>query len=778
MDEICTKNLCTGCLSCLLKCKHKAIDIESEHGFIYPKINSAKCNDCGLCKKVCPSLNIKNLFNIPQKCYFAVGANSVREGSSSGGVAYELALALFRKQALIVGCVMSGFDAVHIIAQNEDDLKLMQGSKYIQSKAYHLFASIKDYLTQGKKVLFVGTPCQVAGLKRYLTLNYENLITVDLICHGVVSSALLDKIVHEEVKEIESKHHISLKNISNIKFRDKRIRNFNFSFNAQEPLGKEQNFQIDANNSLFYKVFNVNLALRRSCGNCQYATGSKRVGDLTLGDFRGNKGFSSKMDGKGASIVFINSHKGQQVFDLIKDKFIKLEEVNLEEAKFSQANLKSSSKLHPASKEFIHKVFEQNMSVTQTLNSDLVSKNVAILNFHFEGKNFGAVLTAVALNKVINDLGYNAVNIDYHPFFGREFEVNPKFEQFKTDNLPLTEKYTYLDDLTKLNEVFKSFVVGSDQVLNHSFIKEDKAIYYLNFINCDKNAICYAGSFGAAKDSYLSKIDQDYKDYYSYALQQFDALSLREFKTGSEICNALGVENVCGVLDPVFLVSPIYWQTLAHHEISNEIAKSEGVVYEVNDKTPIKNQLAQKLSGLFFISAEISPYEFLAKFSTCKFVLTDSFHGTCFALIFNKPFVVINSSQTSLVRIKELFAQLDSSLESKIIDHDNYDAQSIKKLLNEPYQWDLINSQIQKLKLSSLNFLQNALGSKLSEQRILEKRANKEHQKKISSKWLKHNILKYRTKRFFSKILNHQKVKKYDQRIRIAKLQLKYFDNR
>ncbi len=778
MDEICTKNLCVGCLTCLLRCKQKAITIENVHGFSYPKISPEKCNDCGLCKKVCPSLNTKHLFNEPQKCYFAVGSNSVREESSSGGAAYELALALFRKQALVVGCVMSGFDAVHIIAQNEDDLTRMQGSKYIQSKVYHLYATIKDYLKQGKKVLFVGTPCQVAGLKRYLTLNYENLITIDLICHGVMSATLLDKIVHEEVRKIENKNHISLNKISNIKFRDKRIRNFNFSFNSQDSLGKEQNFQIDANNSLFYKVFYNNLALRSSCGNCQYSTGSRRVGDLTLGDFRGIKGFSSKMDGKGASIVFINSVKGQQAFDLIKDKFTKLEEANLEEAKFSQPNLKSSSKLHPVSKEFIHKVFEQNMSVTQALDSDLVSKNVAILNFHFEGKNFGALLTAVALNKAINDLGYHAVNIDYHPFFGREFELNPKFEQFKSDNLPLTEKYTYLDDLTKLNALFKSFVVGSDQVLNHSFIKEDKAIYCLNFINCDKNAICYAGSFGSAKDSYLAKVNQDYKDYYSYALQQFDAFSLREFKTGSEICKALGLENVCGVLDPVFLVSPIYWQTLAHHESSNITVKAEGVVYEVNDKTPIKNQLEQKLSELFFISAEISPYGFLARFSSCKFVLTDSFHGTCFALIFNKPFVVINSSQTSLVRIKELFALLDPSLESKIIDHDNYDAQSIKKLLNAPYQWDLINSQLQKLKLTSLNFLQKAISSKLSEQRILEKRFNKEHQKKISSKWLKHNILKYRTKRFFSKILNHQKVKKYDQRIRIAKLQLKYFDNR
>ena len=194
MKTICPEELCTGCLACLNSCTHNAIEITTDIcGFRYPSINQDICVDCGLCQLSCPVIHpIEKKF--PQSCY-AVTVNTEKELATcaSGGAATALSRYVLQQGGIVYGCSNVEMRHVkHIRITKEEDLPLLKGSKYVQSDIGLNYRLVKKDLRQGLKVFFVGTPCQVAGLKSYLRKDYPNLITVDLVCHGVPSQQLLN----------------------------------------------------------------------------------------------------------------------------------------------------------------------------------------------------------------------------------------------------------------------------------------------------------------------------------------------------------------------------------------------------------------------------------------------------------------------------------------------------------------------------------------------------------------------------------------------------------
>lgn len=220
MKNICNINECTGCMACVNACAHHAIRIIADkEGFDRPVIDETLCVDCGLCAKTCP-VNHHPLANEPKEIYSGWSSDeAVRINSSSGGAFTEIARPVLEDGGVVFGCALNDkLQAEHIYVETLEDLEnKLRGSKYVQSRIGNTYAQAKNFLRQGRKVLFSGTPCQIAGLKNYLRRDYDNLITVDLICHGVPSPMLF-----EDYKKFIQKHE-NMK-LTKVSFRCKKLR--------------------------------------------------------------------------------------------------------------------------------------------------------------------------------------------------------------------------------------------------------------------------------------------------------------------------------------------------------------------------------------------------------------------------------------------------------------------------------------------------------------------------------------------------------------------------
>lgn len=301
-NKIITHN-CTSCMACFNSCPVDAIKIEKDkYGEFRPYIDSDKCIKCGKCKKVCPSNNPPK-FNEIKKCYAAISKNKKEMlESASGGIAYEISKDIILNDGIVYGVIIDKkLTTKHVRVDNILDLKDTKGSKYAQSYIGNTFTRVKKDLKDNKRVLFVGSPCQVAGLKNFLNKDYDNLITVDLVCHGNVPNGY--------IKEYCQKIN---KNINKVTFREKR--------KYCLKLYNNKLFKKIKNDKYLY-TFLKDISLKESCHHCIYAT-NKRMGDITLGDF-----WALKEDIP-YSIVMVNSSKGEQVISNLNAIELKEKDIN------------------------------------------------------------------------------------------------------------------------------------------------------------------------------------------------------------------------------------------------------------------------------------------------------------------------------------------------------------------------------------------------------------------------------------------------------------------
>ncbi len=334
---ICDKKMCTGCTACYNVCPVNAIDMEpSEEGFLYPRINSEKCINCNLCKKICPALkNNKSALN--NEVYVAINKSNEQVLKSSSGGIFTILMENFIKNGnYVCGCIFDeNLKAVHILTNDLKVASKMKKSKYVQSDLGNVYRQIKEILhSNKKKVLFVGTPCQVDGLKSYVSKDYENLYTVDIICHGVPSP----KIFEEHKKYIENKYG----KIYNIDFRTKSKNDINsqvLSYTLENKVIKIKNYELDP----YYYAFYNALDFRECCYKCKYAN-CNRVGDITLGDFWGVEKYHENFtQNNGCSAIIVNNLKGKELFDnIIKDK------VNYEKTDINKVKVKNNNLNQPA----------------------------------------------------------------------------------------------------------------------------------------------------------------------------------------------------------------------------------------------------------------------------------------------------------------------------------------------------------------------------------------------------------------------------------------------
>lgn len=312
------KRQCYGCTACCNICPKNAITmVKDGEGFYYPKIDEKKCIECGLCRLVCP-INIK-IENNEIKKVFAVKHKdkNIRLNSSSGGLLTLISDYVLLKDGIIYGASFdSDFCVNHCSADDEEKRNLMRGSKYVQSYLGNIFVKIKLNLDSSKVVLFIGTPCQVAGLKGYLKKDYKNLILCDLVCHGVSSP-----LVFQEYISLVKKRY---GDINTFMFRDKEVgwRGSNISVITKSNRKYSNTNLLNIIKQIYYGHY----ATRPSCHNCEF-TNINRISDITIGDFWGIEDCSPSFEDKlGVSLLLLNSNKGESCWNLIKDKTEYLEE--------------------------------------------------------------------------------------------------------------------------------------------------------------------------------------------------------------------------------------------------------------------------------------------------------------------------------------------------------------------------------------------------------------------------------------------------------------------
>lgn len=307
------KENCCGCGACVNICPVHAIRMkEDENGFIYPKIEESLCVRCGSCKRVCAFQNTEETNNVLESYAAVARDREIRMGSASGGIFGALARMYVESGGLVYGaCFNKDWSVSHIGVECLEDISRLQGSKYTQSNTGFTFQSVKKALSAGREVLCSGTPCQIAGLNGFLGRKYDNLLTVDLVCHGVPNNRMF-----QEYLEVLGKYYGG--KVTEFSFRDKTV---GWGKNGKACISSSrQNERINiwqsASSYLYY--FSNGWISRDSCYQCPYAC-SRRPGDLTVGDYWGIEkqhpdyiGRKGWKESEGISLILVNTEQGKK----------------------------------------------------------------------------------------------------------------------------------------------------------------------------------------------------------------------------------------------------------------------------------------------------------------------------------------------------------------------------------------------------------------------------------------------------------------------------------
>ena len=306
--------LCTGCRSCELSCPKNAIAMqENAEGFLYPAVNAA-CVQCGICLSRCPVLAPPHGDGIPAQRYAVIYREErTLSASSSGGLFGGIARHVLGTGGVVFGSAYDDDLNVGVVKiESVDDLHRIQGSKYVASDTGTSFSLAKEALDMGKTVLYGGSPCQVAGLRSFLGRPYDNLFTMDLICHGVPSGKLWRKYLCW----LGKKHHGKIVYYG---FRDKDVAGWSCGGKVKVKVKvKVMRAACDP----YYSAFLRCETYRESCYRCPFARRENRVGDITMGDFWGTDfDYPEIPKEQGVSFCSVNTAQGRRLFDLAKDEF-------------------------------------------------------------------------------------------------------------------------------------------------------------------------------------------------------------------------------------------------------------------------------------------------------------------------------------------------------------------------------------------------------------------------------------------------------------------------
>lgn len=738
-QKLCKQLNCTGCGCCNNACSAGAVKMDyDEDGYLKPTVDASKCRNCGKCVEYCPALHgsyNEDKYDSPL-CYAVQAEDDVRESSSSGGVFSVLSNYFIEAHGHVFGAVWeSGFFLKICQADSKEDIKPMRYSKYSQANTNLTFRDVKRLLDNGESVIYFGCPCQIAGLRNYLMkqdstlLLNENLIMVDLVCFCAPANTYIRKYLED---------NFGIENVESVTFRDKNSGWSPYGYKVELKTGEVlyPEFADDKYQQAFHKV----LARNDVCENCQYYD-IPRQGDITIGDFWGIENYDlSWCDEKGTSIVLINDSKALKFFDEVKQFFKRVEEVPIT---YSSNRIIDGARPGHPNREYFKKLIKEtsfNEAVTNALDGKHDIGLVCMMNL-----NTGNNLTNYALYRVLTDMGYRVLVISD---IKANYPSNDKDERFlrflrnpynKYDIAPICASKI---ELNRFNDKCDAFVVGSDQLFRAEFVEEMDDFSLLDWVSGANYKMSYSTSFGC--ESYEGSIREKCK--MEYLLKRFQRLSVRENSSVRLLRDVFGCDGEC-VLDPVFLCDKKHYldmEPIGRMRLPKEKYVGAYILDKSEAKNKVINSLAQTLTdGSHLIIndfydeenmlKEPSIEEWLAMVSNSEFFVTDSFHGLCFALIFEKQFVVVfdKKSWRGFERIRDILERL--SLEDRIIPEDD-DCNAIDIIKKNSINYSEVNRKLDEEKNKSFKWLRDALeesrdyaGVYDSQDLVIERRIDDDH---------------------------------------------------
>lgn len=701
---------CCGCGACFNKCPVGAISMkENNEGFLVPIVDEDKCTNCGLCLKTCPSINIKYKNDKKPECYAAMADDEIRKKSSSGGMFTLLANYILEKGGYVCGAAYKeDWNVHHIIVDNKDDLDKLRGSKYIQSDTEKCYTEIKTLLDNDKYVLFSGCPCQVAGLYTYLGKEYNKLITVELLCHGAPNYKILKKYLDEIHYD---------KKIQKIEFRNKILNWRSDNITIYHDNGIEI---CNVKNDPYEKGFHRGLFNRKSCAPCKYSK-LPRIADFTIADFWGIEKIDKTLfDPKGVSLLVLNNSKTKNILKEIK--FKKLVNIPLEKVK-TTCNVTLYRPLEELKQR--EKFFNNFNKLSFKKNVEMCIDNqydICLISMFF-GLNYGTIFVSYAVHKLLENLGHSILTLQKPNNIWKGHAIyNTISHNFAQKHYNLSRIYDNNEDLINLNDHCNTFIVGSDQVFNPGL---KFSIAFLEFVNNTKNKIAFGSSFGI--DDFIEP--ENIKIKKQYCLNRFNHIALRE--KSNKLCNELYKIDAVEIIDPTLILPLEEYRELCK-DIKLNINKPYLLTYilDINeDKAKAIKYIAQNL-GLEIINIQnvnytqriqtsleyfkdYTPEEFLYLYNNASFVLTDSYHGSCFAIKFNKPFISIINNRRGALRYK-MFDKLH--MKHRFVDSVNQIYEN-KDLLNY-VDFTYSNEFIKKESKIAINWLKSALENNNSSEKF------------------------------------------------------------
>ena len=696
---------------------------EDKDGFLFPAIDEQLCSNCGACLRVCPAVNPAYENRDNPECFAVMASAEVRMLSSSGGVFTLLADWTIENGGTVCGSAFTQnyHDVEHICVSDKEGLKQLRGSKYVQSRIGSVFADIRRILNEGNAVLFTGCPCQVAGLKKYLGKSYENLYTVDLVCHGTPPLKLYQQFVAELEQEKGSK-------VSYFSFRDKKTGKWSPSTTIRFEDGTE--YFRKRNDSPYLNAFLNLLTLRECCGNCRFAT-LPRQGDLTMADFWDIHRYDPALDDQlGTSAVLVNNEKGKTLLSVLEDRAAKIKQVPLEHAIQYNRQIKYSSVHHKDRKRFFELIREYGFSVQKAVDWTLRRHfDIGYIGWWY-GANYGSVMTSFALNRVLKHMGKTVLMLDFPYLPGQSGKKSDSSARHFGRYFYETSMRRQVDKHYDLNYYCDCFLVGSDQLWNWWSNRDIGTYYYfLEFADSKHKKIAYSTSFGH-EDGYYP---EDMRVKVSYLLHRFDAISVRE-ATGVDICRKkFGVDAVQRV-DPVFLCSIADYEEAIHYS-QMKLSTPYVLAYILNpteEKLKAVRYVAEQKKLPYYIIIDgqgneeelkkeipddcvlpkLEMADWLSYFKNSSYVITDSYHGFCFSVIFHRPMIVFPNALRGVTR----FASLGeiTGLNSRFV----YSFAEVldKDLLEQSIDFVSIDARLQPEIQAGKEWLENALNMSVKQE--------------------------------------------------------------